>query len=125
MREFHSYGQCAGAPLRRNRRYAEGERRPDLPPPTGASPAALSRRAPLRTPLTHTQRPVHGKCHTEAAARLGTRLGGDGSGMMRYVLGRDAEGDDVRVTAAIAAAQCGDEASFRTVYRSVHPRLLA
>ena len=56
---------------------------------------------------------------------LGTRLGGTGSGMMRYVLGRDREGDDAQVTAAIAAAQCGDEASFRTVYRSVHPRLLA
>jgi RNA polymerase sigma-70 factor, ECF subfamily len=45
--------------------------------------------------------------------------------MMRHVLGREAESDDARVTAAIAAAQCGDEASFRAVYRSVHPRLLA
>ena len=45
--------------------------------------------------------------------------------MMRHVLRREREGDDAQVTAAIAAAQRGDEASFRTVYRSVHPRLLA
>ncbi|MCQ4082536.1 RNA polymerase sigma factor [Streptomyces sp. RB6PN25] len=44
---------------------------------------------------------------------------------MRHVLRRDGDGDDAQVTAAIAAAQRGDEASFRTVYRSVHPRLLA
>lgn len=44
--------------------------------------------------------------------------------MMGHVLGRDAEGDDARVTAAIAAAQSGDEASFRIVYRTIHPRLL-
>lgn len=33
-------------------------------------------------------------------------------------------GDDAELTAAVAAAQDGDEASFRTVYRAVHPRLL-
>lgn len=45
--------------------------------------------------------------------------------MMRRVVGADQDTDEARVTAAIAAAQRGDEAAFRTVYRSVHPRLLA
>lgn len=34
------------------------------------------------------------------------------------------QGDDGELTAAVRAAQDGDEAAFRTVYRSVHPRLL-
>ncbi|GHF68161.1 RNA polymerase sigma factor [Streptomyces thermodiastaticus] len=34
------------------------------------------------------------------------------------------QGDDAELTAAVRAAQNGDEAAFRTVYRSVHPRLL-
>ncbi|MFI8854623.1 RNA polymerase sigma factor [Streptomyces sp. 891-h] len=34
------------------------------------------------------------------------------------------QGDDAELTAAVRAAQEGDEAAFRTVYRSVHPRLL-
>ncbi|MGA5580482.1 RNA polymerase sigma factor [Streptomyces thermodiastaticus] len=34
------------------------------------------------------------------------------------------QGDDAELTAAVRAAQDGDEAAFRTVYRSVHPRLL-
>ncbi|WP_184570788.1 RNA polymerase sigma factor [Streptomyces zagrosensis] len=34
------------------------------------------------------------------------------------------QGDDGELTAAVCAAQDGDEAAFRTVYRSVHPRLL-
>ncbi|MCZ9346978.1 RNA polymerase sigma factor, partial [Streptomyces sp. TRM76130] len=38
---------------------------------------------------------------------------------MRAVLGDDAE-----LTAAVRAAQDGDETAFRTVYRAVHPRLL-
>jgi RNA polymerase sigma-70 factor (ECF subfamily) len=38
-------------------------------------------------------------------------------------VGRETD-DDVRLTAAIAAARGGDEMAFRTVYRSVHPRLL-
>ncbi|AWT45093.1 MULTISPECIES: RNA polymerase sigma factor [Streptomyces] len=33
-------------------------------------------------------------------------------------------GDDAELTAAVLAAQDGDETAFRTVYRSVHPRLL-
>ncbi|WP_058047100.1 RNA polymerase sigma factor [Streptomyces roseifaciens] len=34
------------------------------------------------------------------------------------------QGDDAELTAAVNAAQGGDETAFRTVYRSVHPRLL-
>ncbi|MET7762219.1 RNA polymerase sigma factor [Streptomyces sp. NPDC005336] len=34
------------------------------------------------------------------------------------------QGDDAELTAAVRAAQDGDETAFRTVYRSVHPRLL-
>ena len=45
--------------------------------------------------------------------------------MMRHVAGAERDTDDARVTAAIAAAQRGDETAFRTVYRSVQPRLLA
>ncbi|MBY8883932.1 RNA polymerase sigma factor [Streptomyces sp. PTM05] len=44
---------------------------------------------------------------------------------MRHVAGADQDTDDERVTAAVAAAQHGDETAFRTVYRTVHPRLLA
>lgn len=33
-------------------------------------------------------------------------------------------GDDAELTAAVLAAQGGDESGFRTVYRAVHPRLL-
>ena len=33
-------------------------------------------------------------------------------------------GDDAELTAAVLAAQGGDEAAFRKVYRTVHPRLL-
>ncbi|MGX2995068.1 RNA polymerase sigma factor [Streptomyces sp. JNUCC 64] len=33
-------------------------------------------------------------------------------------------GDDAELTAAVLAAQHGDDEAFRTVYRSVHPRLL-
>ncbi|MET9253477.1 RNA polymerase sigma factor [Streptomyces sp. NPDC048182] len=33
-------------------------------------------------------------------------------------------GDDAELTAAVRAAQDGDETAFRTVYRMVHPRLL-
>ncbi|WP_030382849.1 MULTISPECIES: RNA polymerase sigma factor [unclassified Streptomyces] len=33
-------------------------------------------------------------------------------------------GDDAELTAAVCAAQDGDETAFRTVYRAVHPRLL-
>ncbi|MEH0546442.1 RNA polymerase sigma factor [Streptomyces sp. B21-105] len=33
-------------------------------------------------------------------------------------------GDDAELTAAVLAAQHGDETAFRTVYRTVHPRLL-
>ncbi|MFB6675642.1 RNA polymerase sigma factor [Streptomyces sp. NPDC056390] len=33
-------------------------------------------------------------------------------------------GDDAELTAAVHAAQDGDETAFRTVYRAVHPRLL-
>jgi RNA polymerase sigma-70 factor (ECF subfamily) len=36
----------------------------------------------------------------------------------------DVQGDDAELTAAVRAAQEGDEAAFRTVYRAVHPRLL-
>lgn len=34
------------------------------------------------------------------------------------------QGDDAELTAAVRAAQEGDETAFRTVYRGVHPRLL-
>lgn len=34
------------------------------------------------------------------------------------------QGDDAELTAAVRAAQEGDETAFRTVYRTVHPRLL-
>lgn len=33
-------------------------------------------------------------------------------------------GDDAELTAAVLAAQDGDETAFRAVYRAVHPRLL-
>ncbi|MDQ1008790.1 RNA polymerase sigma-70 factor (ECF subfamily) [Streptomyces sp. V4I23] len=33
-------------------------------------------------------------------------------------------GDDAELTAAVLAAQDGDEGAFRTVYRTVHPRLI-
>ncbi len=33
-------------------------------------------------------------------------------------------GDDAELTAAVLAAQDGDENAFRAVYRAVHPRLL-
>ncbi|MEG3630916.1 RNA polymerase sigma factor [Streptomyces poriticola] len=33
-------------------------------------------------------------------------------------------GEDAELTAAVRAAQAGDETAFRTVYRTVHPRLL-
>ncbi len=33
-------------------------------------------------------------------------------------------GDDAELTAAVLAAQHGDESAFRAVYRTVHPRLL-
>jgi len=36
----------------------------------------------------------------------------------------DVQGDDAELTAAVRAAQGGDEGAFRTVYRAVHPRLL-
>ncbi|MFJ6746887.1 MULTISPECIES: RNA polymerase sigma factor [unclassified Streptomyces] len=38
--------------------------------------------------------------------------------------GDDIQPDDSRLTVAVQAAQDGDEAAFRTVYRAVHPRLL-
>lgn len=38
--------------------------------------------------------------------------------------GRAVLGDDAELTAAVRAAQDGDETAFRTVYRAVHPRLL-
>ncbi|MFF9477794.1 RNA polymerase sigma factor [Streptomyces sp. NPDC014733] len=38
--------------------------------------------------------------------------------------GDDTQPDDTRLTAAVQAAQDGDEAAFRAVYRAVHPRLL-
>ncbi|MEV5121638.1 RNA polymerase sigma factor [Streptomyces decoyicus] len=38
--------------------------------------------------------------------------------------GDDIQPDDRRLTVAVQAAQDGDEAAFRTVYRAVHPRLL-
>ncbi|MGG7571840.1 RNA polymerase sigma factor [Streptomyces sirii] len=38
--------------------------------------------------------------------------------------GDDIQPDDRRLTVAVQAAQNGDEAAFRTLYRAVHPRLL-
>lgn len=38
--------------------------------------------------------------------------------------GDDIQPDDSRLTVAVQAAQDGDEAAFRIVYRAVHPRLL-
>jgi RNA polymerase sigma-70 factor (ECF subfamily) len=40
------------------------------------------------------------------------------------VRGDDTQPDDSRLTTAVQAAQDGDEAAFREVYRAVHPRLL-
>lgn len=48
------------------------------------------------------------------------RESGAGSGAER----RAVLGDDAELTAAVRAAQDGDETAFRTVYRTVHPRLL-
>ncbi|AEW96121.1 MULTISPECIES: RNA polymerase sigma factor [Streptomycetaceae] len=45
--------------------------------------------------------------------------------MMWAVVGAESDVDDARLTAAVADAQRGDEAAFRTVYRAVQPRLLA
>lgn len=44
--------------------------------------------------------------------------------MMGPVQGVDTDIDDAHLTHAIQAAQEGDEAAFRAVYRAVHPRLL-
>jgi RNA polymerase sigma-70 factor (ECF subfamily) len=49
------------------------------------------------------------------------RESGAGSGAKR---GGGVLGDDAELTAAVLAAQAGDETAFRTVYRAVHPRLL-
>jgi RNA polymerase sigma-70 factor (ECF subfamily) len=38
--------------------------------------------------------------------------------------GSGVQGDDAQLTAAVGAAQTGDEDAFRIVYRAVHPRLL-
>ncbi|WP_032918736.1 RNA polymerase sigma factor [Streptomyces rimosus] len=38
--------------------------------------------------------------------------------------GDDIQPDDGRLTVAVQAAQGGDEAAFRTVYRAVHPRIV-
>jgi RNA polymerase sigma-70 factor, ECF subfamily len=62
------------------------------------------------------------------ASRQGSPGGADsGSGMMTAMHGpverEDAE--DARLSAAVRAAQDGDEAAFRAVYRAVHPRLIA
>ncbi|MEU7255448.1 RNA polymerase sigma factor [Streptomyces rimosus] len=38
--------------------------------------------------------------------------------------GDDIQPDDGRLTVAVQAAQDGDEAAFRTVYRAVHPRIV-
>jgi RNA polymerase sigma-70 factor (ECF subfamily) len=46
------------------------------------------------------------------------------SGAGRGAEGRAVLGDDAELTAAVRAAQDGDEDAFRTVYRTVHPRLL-
>ncbi len=45
--------------------------------------------------------------------------------MMRHVAGADQDSGEEWLTAAVGAAQRGDEAAFRAVYRAVHPRLLA
>lgn len=45
--------------------------------------------------------------------------GSSAAGRVEEVLG-----DDAGLTAAVLAAQDGDEDAFRTVYRAVHPRLL-
>lgn len=45
--------------------------------------------------------------------------------MMRRVAGADQDTGEAWLTAAVAAAQRGDESAFRVIYRGVHPRLLA
>jgi RNA polymerase sigma-70 factor, ECF subfamily len=45
--------------------------------------------------------------------------------MMSNVAGADHDTGEAWLTAAVSAAQHGDEAAFRVVYRGVHPRLLA
>ncbi len=45
--------------------------------------------------------------------------------MMKHVAGADQDTGESWLTAAVDAAQHGDEAAFRVVYRGVHPRLLA
>src|SRR5690606_22050599 len=45
-------------------------------------------------------------------------------GRLRRRRARAVLGDDAELTAAVRAAQDGDETAFRTVYRTVHPRLL-
>ncbi|WP_308217350.1 RNA polymerase sigma factor [Streptantibioticus silvisoli] len=45
--------------------------------------------------------------------------------MMTPVAGADHDSGDAWLTAAVDAAQRGDETAFRVVYRAVHPRLLA
>jgi RNA polymerase sigma-70 factor (ECF subfamily) len=49
------------------------------------------------------------------------RESGSGSGAEK---GPVVLGDDAELTAAVGAAQDGDESAFQTVYRAVHPRLL-
>lgn len=57
-----------------------------------------------------------------------SRAGWRGSGdQLRFVTAGQVEGvlgDDAGLTAAVLAAQDGDEDAFRTVYRAVQPRLL-
>lgn len=55
----------------------------------------------------------------------GLSASGACSGMMRRVAGADHDTSEAWLTAAVGAAQRGDEAAFREVYRGVHPRLLA
>ncbi len=45
--------------------------------------------------------------------------------MMKHVAGADQDTGEAWLTAAVDAAQRGDEAAFREVYRGVQPRLLA
>lgn len=45
--------------------------------------------------------------------------------MMRHVAGADQDAGETWLTAAVDAAQQGDEIAFREVYRAVQPRLLA
>ncbi len=76
------------------------------------------RRFQAVTCLSRRARDVHDHCTATAG---GHEAAHDWLDLLRN---HGVLGDDAELTAAVLAAQDGDETAFRTVYRAVHPRLL-